>query len=143
LSAAARWYREAFAEKPALAQPLGAQGSRHDAACAAALAGCGQGKDAANLDDRESTRLRQQALTWLRADLAAWRRQLESDEAKVRPAVQKMMQHWLRDTDLAGVRRPEALAKLPQGERQDWRKLWSDVTELFTKAGGNSPGQAK
>jgi hypothetical protein len=53
-------------------------------------------------------------LTWLRADLAAWRKQLESDEAKVRPAVQKRMQHWLRDTDLAGVRGPEALAKLPE-----------------------------
>jgi tetratricopeptide (TPR) repeat protein len=142
-AAAARWYGEAFAEKPALAQRLGAQGSRYDAACAAALAGCGQGQDAANLDDRERTRLRQQALIWLRADLAAWRKQLESDKAKARPVVQQVMQHWLRDTDFGGVRGPEALAKLPPGERQDWRKLWSEVTELFTKAGGKSLGQAK
>src|SRR5215472_4056243 len=43
---------------------------RYNAANAAALAGCGQGEDAAKLNDNERTRLRQQALTWLRADLA-------------------------------------------------------------------------
>jgi tetratricopeptide (TPR) repeat protein len=141
-AAAASFFQEAFDAEPKLAEGLSTQ-HRYAAACAAALAGCGQGKDATNLDDRERTRLRQQALTWLRADLAAWRKQLESDEAKVRPVVQQTTQHWLRDTDFAGVRGPEALAKLPQGERQDWRKLWADVTDLFTKAGGKSPGRAK
>jgi tetratricopeptide (TPR) repeat protein/serine/threonine protein kinase len=139
---AARLYAKAFTAEPKLPEDLGA-GYRYNAACAAALSGCGQGKDADKLDDRERTRLRRQALTWLRADLVTWRKQLESDEAKIRPVVQQTMQHWLRDTDFAGVRGPEALAKLPQGERQDWPKLWADVKELFTKAGGKSPGPGK
>jgi serine/threonine protein kinase/Flp pilus assembly protein TadD len=141
-AAAVRFYNEAFADKPQLADDLNAQ-HRYNAACSAALPGCGQGKDADKLDERERTRLRQQALTWLQADLGAWRKQLERDEEKARPVVQQTMQHWLRDTDFAGVRGPEPLAKLPQGERQDWQKLWADVTDLFTKAGGKSPGQAK
>jgi len=41
----------------------------------AALAAAGQGEDAAKLDDKERTRLRKQALDWLRADLALRRKQ--------------------------------------------------------------------
>ncbi len=43
---------------------------RYNAACCAARAGTGQGRDAARLDGKEKARLRGQALTWLRADLA-------------------------------------------------------------------------
>ena len=45
-AAAARFYGEAFAAEPALAEKLGAAGGRYDAACTAALAGCGRGDDA-------------------------------------------------------------------------------------------------
>jgi tetratricopeptide (TPR) repeat protein len=134
---AARFYAEAFAAEPKLANDLGT-GHRYNAACAAALAGCGQGKGADKLDDAERARLRRQALDCLRADLAAWRTQLEDNEAKLRPVVQPTLQHWLGDSDFAGVRDPEALAKLPEAERQDWQKLWADVQELFAKAGGKS-----
>jgi tetratricopeptide (TPR) repeat protein len=66
-AAATRYYAQAFAARPALAtlvrgQPM----DRFNAACAAAMAGCGRGEDAASLDDQERTRLRQQARTWLR-----------------------------------------------------------------------------
>src|SRR5437763_2953473 len=37
----------------------------YNAACAAALAGCGQGKDADQSDEKERGRLRRQALDWL------------------------------------------------------------------------------
>ncbi len=46
------------------------------------------------------------------------------------------MQHWRQDTDFAEVRGPEALAKLPEAERQDWQKLWADVEALRTEAAG-------
>ena len=39
---------------------------------AAALAGCGQGYDAAQLDGQERSGWRKQALHWLRADLKAY-----------------------------------------------------------------------
>jgi hypothetical protein len=45
----------------------GAQQYRYNAACCAALAAGGQGKDADKLDDKERARLREQACDWLRA----------------------------------------------------------------------------
>src|SRR5262249_19423345 len=64
----ARFFTEAFAARAALAEDTEA-GNRYDAACAAALAGCGQGKDPNRPDDAERVRLRRQALDWLKADL--------------------------------------------------------------------------
>jgi eukaryotic-like serine/threonine-protein kinase len=134
-SAAARFSEGAFADQPALAEDL-ASGHRYNAACAAALAGCGQGQDAAGLDDKEHARLRKQALDWLRADLGAWRRSLEKAPDKARPAVAKTMQHWLADPDFAGVRGEAALAKLPEAERPRWQDLWEEVEALQRRAAG-------
>jgi hypothetical protein len=44
--------------------------------------------------------------------------------------VAQQMQHWLRDPDFAGVRGPDALARLPPAERAGWRKLWANVAIL-------------
>ncbi len=131
--AASRLYGEAFAARPALAENP-ATGHRYNAACAAALAGCGQGLDATGLDDKDRARLRKQALDWLHDDLRAWRQQLEKEPDKARPAVAKTMQHWLGDADLAGVRGPEALARLPAEERPAWQKLWGDVADTLAAA---------
>ncbi len=131
--AAADFFAQAFAEQPQLADDLGPQ-HRYNAACAAALAGCGQGKDADQSDAKERVRLRRQALDWLRADLAAWGRLLEKEPDKAAPALTKTLEHWEQDTDLAGVCGPAALAKLPEAQRQDWQKLWNDVTDLLKRA---------
>jgi DNA-binding helix-hairpin-helix protein with protein kinase domain len=32
------------------------------------------------------------------------------------------------------VRGPDALAKLPEAERQPWEKLWADVEAMLVKA---------
>jgi serine/threonine-protein kinase len=106
------------------------------AASAAALAGCGQGKDAGQLDEQERARLRRQALAWLQADLLAWRQQLEKGPRAARPAIVQQLQRWQRDTDLACVRNPEALARLPQTERSEWQKLWGEVVALGQRAAG-------
>jgi hypothetical protein len=73
-----RFYSEAFADDPKLADDLRTR-HRYNAACSAALAGCGQGADADKPDDQERARLRQQALAWLRADPAAWCQLLEKE----------------------------------------------------------------
>ena len=44
------------------------------------------------------------------------------------------MQLWQQDRDVAGVRGAEALSKLPEGERQDWQKLWQEVEALRKSA---------
>jgi hypothetical protein len=130
--AAARFYEDAFAAKPALAVAPGAF-HRYNAACAAALAGCGQGKDADKLDDMERRRLRRQALNWLRADLDGWRRLLDEKPDKNRAAIVELMRHSLEDIDFAGVRGPEALAKLPEAERKPWQKLWDDLANTLVR----------
>jgi serine/threonine protein kinase/Flp pilus assembly protein TadD len=133
--AAAQLFAQAFAEDPRLANDLGPQ-HRYNAACAAALAGFGQGKDAEQSDVKDRVRLRRQALDWLRADLVAWGRFLEKEPDKVAPVLTKTMQHWQQDTDFAGVRGPEALAKLPEAERLEWQKLWADVAGTLAQAPG-------
>jgi Flp pilus assembly protein TadD len=131
--AAARLYGEAIAAEPAVvASP--ANGRRYNAACAAALAGCGAGEAGAKLNDAESAGLRRQALEWLRADLDAWRSLLDKEPDKIRPKVAQQMQHWLRDADFNGVRGPDALAKLREAERVQWQKLWADVAATEARA---------
>jgi serine/threonine protein kinase/Flp pilus assembly protein TadD len=132
-AAAQRFYSEAFATEPKRADDLNAQ-HRYNAACAAALAGCGQGEGADKLDEQERARLRQQTLDWLRADLKAYRQAMDKAADKAGPAVAQRMQHWLQDADLAGVHGPDALAKLPEAERQEWQKLWDEVEALRQRA---------
>jgi tetratricopeptide (TPR) repeat protein len=132
-AAAARLSREAIAAQPDLvASPL--NGLRYNAACAAALAGCGAGEDADKLTDAERAGLRQQALDWLRADLDAWRGMLDKEPDKARPAVAHTMRYSLGDPDFNGVRGPDALAKLPEAERKEWQKLWADVADTLARA---------
>jgi serine/threonine protein kinase/Flp pilus assembly protein TadD len=133
--AAARFYEEAFTVGPQLADDLSAA-HRYNAACAAALAGCGVGKDADKLDEKERARLRGQALGWLRADLEALRLLLKKGANKAGPPVLTQLRQWLADPDLAGVRGMEAIAHLREAERQEWRKLWDDVFDALKRAAG-------
>jgi serine/threonine-protein kinase len=132
-AAAARFSRDAFAADPKRAEAV-PSGARYNAARAAALAGCGQGKDPDKLDDQERARWRQQALDWLRADLTWWGMALDNGTAAATAQVQQQMRHWQADADLAGVRDPDALAQLPEAERQQWQQLWADVTALLKRA---------
>jgi serine/threonine-protein kinase len=125
-AAAAHFYSEAFAAEPKRADDL-RTGHRYNAACAAARAGCGQSKDAAGLDDQERSRLRRQALDWLRADLTAWDKCLDGQPDPAPAAVLWKMAQWQQDADLAGVRGAEALAKFPEAERRKWQQLWADA----------------
>jgi serine/threonine protein kinase/Flp pilus assembly protein TadD len=131
--AAYSFYSDAFAAQSNLADDL-EHGHRYNAACCAALAGCRQGKDANQTDDKERARLRWQALDWLRADLAAYRQLLDKEPDKARPLVVERMGQWQQDTDFAGVRSTEALTKLPEAERAEWTKLWRDVAALGKQA---------
>jgi tetratricopeptide (TPR) repeat protein len=109
-------------------------GYRHNAARDAARAGTGSGHDDPGPDEAAKTELRHLALEWLRADLALWTRQLETGPPADRATAQQTLRHWQQDSDLAGLRDEEALAKLPDGEREGFAKLWADVAELLKTA---------
>jgi serine/threonine-protein kinase len=131
----ARFYADAFAVLDDLADNVLA-GYRYHAACSAAQAGCGQGQDKPQPDDEMRTRLHRQALDWLRADLAAWAKQVETGKAQARAAAFRKLTLWREDPNLAGVRDPEELKRLPQEEREAWQKLWADVAALRQRAEG-------
>jgi tetratricopeptide (TPR) repeat protein len=134
-AAAVRFYAEAFDAQPALAEEVQA-GHRYNAARAAALAGCGQGKDAPPGDEARA-RLRRRALRWLRADLAAWRRLRDQGPAAA-AAADKQLWRWRQDPDLSGVRDKGPLARLPVEERLAWHRLWADVADALTPARNES-----
>ena len=131
-AAAVRFWAEALAAEPKLGDDRQAQ-HRYNAACAVALAGSGQGKDDPPPDDARKAKLRSQALGWLKAELAAWTKMLDDGDAQSRAQVVQTLQHWKVDTDLAGVRDAEALAKLPEAERKEWQALWAEVDRLLNK----------
>jgi serine/threonine-protein kinase len=139
-------YSDAFAADPKLAEQL-QFGHRYNAACSASLAASGQSEDAVKLDTRELTQLRKQALDWLRADLALQEKQLANGKLTERNDVIKRLGHWRKDTDLAGIRDAQALAKLPSEEQHAFAQLWADVAALLKKAEETdrtgSPVQAK
>jgi tetratricopeptide (TPR) repeat protein len=145
---AARLWSEALAKDPNLADDPLAQ-HRYHAACAAALAAAGQGKDEPPLADAAKAKLRAQALGWLKAELSDW--------SKVQPPrlfVARKLWHWQQDSILAGIRDQAALAKLPPEERKAFTEFWADVAKSAEPAGSTErlefarvaallPGQGK
>jgi tetratricopeptide (TPR) repeat protein len=130
--ASARIWQDAFQIQPALADDMKVQ-NRYNAACTAALAGCGQGKDDPPLDEAAKARWRTQAIDWLKADLMAWSQVLKSGPPQARQFVAKTIEHWKADSDLAGLRDETALAKLPEDEQKACRTLWAEVDALLAK----------
>jgi serine/threonine-protein kinase len=129
----ARLYSESLRADPKLAEDM-KSGDRYNAACAAALAGAGQGDDKPPLDEKEKARWRKQALDWLHADLAFWTREAETGKPEGKALVSQKLQHWKADTDLAGIREETALQTLPEDERKACRALWAEVDALLAKA---------
>ncbi len=136
---AARLWSEALAADPRLGEDRQA-GHRYAAACAAALAAAGRSEGEPPPDAEAKAELRHKALDWLRAELTAWSKVLDSGDAKARATVAPMLRHWKEDSDLAGVRDGDALAKLPADERRAWEALWKDVDALLNR--GARPGSA-
>jgi serine/threonine protein kinase/tetratricopeptide (TPR) repeat protein len=134
---AARFFEEALAAGPGLAnEPPGVH--RYNAACAAALAGAGEGRDAGMLDGEARARRRAQALAWLRAELAEAASRWEKDTA-ARAGVVRALRHWLRDPDLKGLRDGDRMSALPPEEREECAGLWRDVEELLRRGAKKEP----
>jgi hypothetical protein len=140
-AAAARCFAEAFAAHPQLLSGP-PTGHRYWAACAAARASCGQGRDAADLDEKSRAGFRRQALDWLRAELGSWCRVLEKEPENAW-IVARYMQRCLEDPGFAGVREPNGLARLPVAEQQAWHKLWADVADTLARAEGTTVAEPK
>jgi serine/threonine-protein kinase len=131
-TASSRLYAAAFAAEPKLAQDV-PKGIRYHAACAAARAACAKGKDAEKTDGKERARWRRQALDWLRNDLAWWARNTEKGTSQLRLIARQRLQLAQDDPELAGVRDRDGLARLPNEEREQCERLWSEVDALLRR----------
>jgi tetratricopeptide (TPR) repeat protein len=130
---AVEYYRKRFQADPNLGDDPRAQ-HRYNAACVAALAAAGQGKDEPPLDDAAKAKLRGEALDWLKDELTAWSKLRESGRPQDRQLIVRALSWWQKDSDLAGIRDQAALAKLPADEKKAWAQLWADVAALLKKA---------
>jgi serine/threonine-protein kinase len=83
--------------------------------------------------EEEGKRWREQALRWLRADLAAWTKVLDGNTTSARPKVWQQLTRWRTDPKLAGVREPAQLDRLSAGERKDWLALWAEVGAVLAR----------
>jgi hypothetical protein len=124
---AAFLFQKAFVADPRLGQ---SRGQRYTGACAAALGGCGRGEDAASFSADQRTTLRNQARAWLEADLDLGRRMLLAANMEKKLAALDRLTQWRNDPYLAGVREPEALARLPKEESQSWQQFWDDLPKM-------------
>jgi serine/threonine protein kinase/Flp pilus assembly protein TadD len=138
-TATARFHEEAFATNPELANDQ--FWNCYNAACAAAMAGCGQG-DAVGLNETDRARWRKQALAWLRAELTRWLRYLANPQAKTHLA-RNTLRQWQQDFYLARVRDDAALDTFPDTEQEAWRRLWADVAKALRKLPAARPAPAK
>ncbi len=128
-----RLFEAAFATDPNLAENMKVA-HRYNAACLAALAAAGADEESAKLDDNERARLRKQALTWLRADLAVWSKQLERGQGSDHADGRSALRRWQQDSDLASIRDEAALARLRPDDRTAFTEFWADVAALLKKA---------
>ena len=128
---AAQLFVEAFAAAPELAVALRI-GYRYEAARAAALTGTGASEVA--ITEEACAQWRRRALRWLRDDLEAWDRHHAADADGRRARVEHVLQHWQQEADLAGLRDPARVERLPAAEQAECRALWRDVAALLERA---------
>jgi tetratricopeptide (TPR) repeat protein len=112
--AALRLWEGVFEAHPSLVESV-AGGARYYAAVAAAQAGLGRdlGPDPPGPEGRAA--LRQKALRWLKADLAA--------RVREGGAYRQSLAVWRQEEVLALLIAPEPPVHLPEGERDEWRRL--------------------
>ena len=135
--AAARLWAEALAANPRLVEDRQAR-HRYDAACAARR--CRRRTGARAHKRRPSGPAGGSRPTlWLEAELADWRKQVEGGRREAKESAAGALERWKADANLAGVRDPVALARLPADEQRDWKSLWAEVESLLRRAEGDRP----
>jgi serine/threonine-protein kinase len=139
---AADFFAAAMAAEPALIRTR-SPSIRFRAACAAALAGCGVGKDAAALGAERRAELRKQARDWLTAECAVWKARHDEGKPGARTGAARAMKLWQLSRDLAPVRDENALATLDPDERREWLSLWAMVAVLVEREPGATIARAR
>ncbi len=129
-ASASGFFADSLEAQPRLADNMKAC-FRYNAPISAIMAGCGLGEDGPTLSEAKRAHWRQQARKWVQADLVAWARYLDSTLGPDRTLILGILTHWRADPDLAGLRDPAALDRMPEAERQECRRLLSELDALL------------
>ena len=130
---AVKLWGEAIVAQPALGDDRIAQ-VRYNAACAAALAASGEGRDNTALKQADKHRLRGQALAWLQEELSAWTSLMDDPLPARRTRSLQVLRYWKQDPELASVHDPKALLECTEAERLAWQSFWDQVDRLLAGA---------
>ena len=136
--AAARLYADVLKAHP----EFGSDPSKphlHRAAVAAVQASAGLDKSRGRLDKEAAARLRQQALDWLRDELAIWSKQAQSTAITDRRVARRTLRQWQLDPELTEVRDAASLATFSESERTAWQEFWQQVEKTLSSL---PPGDA-
>lgn len=129
---AAGLYAQAIAADPNITQGRPSM-PRRLGALAAARAGLGRSLDEPAINAAEQSRLRAQALAWLRAELNAFTPALKQGGRSVETQDARLaLRGWLYAHELAGFREPN-LRTLPSDEQAAWRAFWADLRALLPR----------
>ena len=97
------------------------------------MAASGLSKNEPPIDDKGRAVLRQHALEALRLELQPWWKAVADGSTKDLPDIMLGLSRWKQDPDLASIRDPKALEKLPPTERQGFETFWREVDSLLEK----------
>ncbi len=86
-------------------------------------------------DASRTSTFRQQALQWLREELATWRASGPDWLITRNSAVRR----WRSDASFAPVLHPDRLATLPEAGQQAWRQLFAAAAQLADSPPGSEP----
>jgi serine/threonine-protein kinase len=115
---------------PRAAEPGLVGNHSYQATQAAARAASGEGKDDPPLGDAERAVWRKQILAALTRELDGLTPPAAGAPSRPRSEVLRPLWRWRHDVNLAGLRDPKALARLPQAEREAWQTFWQRVEAL-------------
>jgi serine/threonine-protein kinase len=107
-----------------------------DAARAAALAGCGGGKDAVKFTDEDRRRWRERSVDLLLSRVDILERLLSSAPPQ-KGAIRSDLQALQRASELAGLRDLDRVSHLPKSEQERCAALWRRVGAVLDRANQN------
>ena len=99
---------------------------------AVAMAGTGMGKDAGKFNDDDRARWRQTALELISTRLQKIETQLDSAAPPIE-SMQKRLLTLQQTPDLAGLREPAAMARLPKSEQDQFAAIWTRVNDMLLR----------
>jgi eukaryotic-like serine/threonine-protein kinase len=131
-----RLWSEAFTARPELVSAAGEE-NRYEAARAAALAGCGLGKDDPVTDSSARERFCAQSLDWLNAELSSVAELLDKGAPRERDEIPRRLGRWQVDPAFAVLRDRAASGAPGWALRHMSRDVWTRVETLRQQARGH------